>query len=97
MPLCAEFVCFFLTFVCFPGRLSQLQPADTALSLPPTWYPVVLVLLFNVFDLLGKTSAPAFRKFLGRRGGGQLIAVQVLRAASIAGLGRGVDAVTVVL
>ena len=96
IPLGAEFLCFFLTFVCFPGRLSQLEPKDIGKALPPTWYPVVLILVFNVFDLLGRSLASAFR-VTGRRGGLKLIAVQLLRAGIIAGLGLGPDGVTIAL
>jgi hypothetical protein len=54
------FFTFFVTISIFPG-LTVTIPSSNGLG---SWYPVILIVLFNVFDLIGRSSASKLHTIL---------------------------------
>jgi len=46
---------FFITLMIFPGIISEIK--STTPSLQEDWFPIILITLFNVFDLAGRIIA----------------------------------------
>jgi len=46
---------FFITLMIFPGIISEIKSSTP--SLQADWFPIILITLFNVFDLVGRIIA----------------------------------------
>jgi len=50
---------FFITLLGFPGLMTSIPSS----RIPADWYPIVLITVFNLFDLLGKITPAFFHSF----------------------------------
>lgn len=76
-PMIALVVCYVVTLSIFPGVLAEDLGQDASKS----WYPIILIFIFNVSDFIGKLCPPGIQRLFASKN--KVLVISALRALFI--------------